>query len=174
MFSKQYNDLVAHWLWVWLTQLMGSWLSSPPTQSAQLDYATFQLLSTNSARICWAATPVTQQELLSLTPPPVARNPSINSARVCWAAAPEPPSTNSKRICWSATTMTQQTALSQTPSRYVCNRGTQYYGDWVSSTSSAWICWAYPGHLCTTTRLSKKKTESGSPLHTAQRLSRRK
>ena len=132
MFSRQYHDSAAAWLWAWLMQLVDSWSSSPPTQSAWLGYSALQLLSTNSARVCWAVTLVTQQGLLSLTPPPTARTPSTNSARVCWAAAPGSPSTNSARICWAAATLTQRTALSQNLSQYVHNRGTKYYGDLIN------------------------------------------
>ena len=126
MFSKQHSDSVAPWLWVWLMQLMSSWVSSPLTPSAWLGCAALHLLSTSSTRICWAATPVTQPGLLSLTPPSPARAPSTGLARVCSATAPESPSTNSARVCWAAATMTQQTALNKTPSQYVHNRGTQY------------------------------------------------
>ena len=61
MFHKQHSDSAAPWLWVWLRQLISSWISSPLTQSAWLGCTALQLLSTNSARICWAATLVTKQ-----------------------------------------------------------------------------------------------------------------
>ena len=48
------TDSAVAWLWVWLTQLMGSWLSSTLKQSAWLCCAALQLLSTNSARICYS------------------------------------------------------------------------------------------------------------------------
>ena len=125
MFSKQHSDSVAPWLWVWLTQLISSRVSSPLTQSAWFGCATLQLLSTNSTRFA-------EQLLLWLSR--VAESDSSSSgtdsfpqlSKGLLSRCSRSPSTNSARVCWAAATMTQRTALSQTLSRYVHDRGTQY------------------------------------------------
>ena len=50
---------------------------------------------------------------------------------------------DSARICWVWLSL-----------QYVHNRGTQYQGDWVSSTSSARICWASPNNYVQHTDLA--------------------
>ena len=138
------------------------------------------------------ATWLSRSSALILTPmahSQPARSPSTSSARVCWVAAMmislhqlskdflSRCYHNSARICWVWISL-----------QYEYNRGTQYKCDWVSSTSSARICWASPNNYCMySTQTQRMTVESDSQihssriqqkkslaLHTAQGLSRRR
>ena len=132
---------------------------------------------------------MTQQGLLSLTPSPLARTPSTNSARVCWAAAPGLlPPTQQGFAELQLLLYDLEDSTESNYAQYVQHRGTQNYSDGASFTSSARVCWVYPGTYVqpqdSVERLShahtshsaetqqKKVTESGSP-QTAQRPSQK-
>ena len=101
--------------WVWLTQLtLAGWELPPPTQQGFAEPLLLSSPSTSSARICWAAATAVSFHKLSKD---LLSRCSNDSARM----------------------------LSLTPPPICTQQGvTQYKSNWVSSTSSARICWAYP------------------------------
>ena len=117
MFSRQLLDSAEALLWVWLTQLLNSWLClPPPTQPSlaelwpwiSLHQLSKELLSCcycDSAKICWVWLLLLQVQ-----------SPSTNSARVCWAAATVTQSDSSSDMYTSeglSTRTTESTAQAQ-------------------------------------------------------------
>ena len=146
LFSRQISWLssslalsLAHYGW-WVAE----W--TPPTQSAQLGCAATPL------------SPLTQQGFAELS--------LLWLSKGCWVWLPLPrhrllPSTqqgfaepllqvsfnqlSKGLLSRSYYCMTQGTALSQNIHSMYTTGVTQCYSDWASYTSSARICWAYPG-----------------------------